>query len=72
MRDTAENHDLSFGEEEIADVSLATFYVFDKESDGASPTVQLVGHGCGGCHGCGGLRRLRRLFRRLLVLAQRL
>ena len=34
-------NDLTFGEEEIADVSLATFYVFDKESDGASPTVNL-------------------------------
>src|SRR5262244_4617358 len=42
------------GEEEISDVSLATFYVFDKEGDGTS-SVQLVAHGgCGGCHGCGG------------------
>jgi hypothetical protein len=51
-------------EEEIADVSLATFYVFDKEGDGTSSMIQLVGHGghgcgghghgCGGCHGCGG------------------
>src|SRR6188474_566666 len=38
-------------EEEIADVSLATFYVFDKEGDGTSSMIQL---GCGGCHGCGG------------------
>ena len=43
------------GEEEISDVSLATFYVFDKEGDGTSSMLQLVGHGgCGGCHGCGG------------------
>src|SRR5262245_25833018 len=43
------------GEEEIGDVSLATFYVFDKEGDGTSPLVELVAHGgCGGCHGCGG------------------
>ena len=42
------------GEEEIADVSLATFYVFDKEGDGTSSMVELVGHGCHGCHGCGG------------------
>src|SRR5215831_18582405 len=43
------------GEEEISDVSLATFYVFDKEADGTSSMVQLVAHGgCGGCHGCGG------------------
>src|SRR6188472_220861 len=41
------------GEEEISDVSLATFYVFDKEGGDASSMVQLVGHGCGGCHGCG-------------------
>src|SRR5262245_7714012 len=44
------------GEEEIADVSLATFYVFDKEDLGASSGsgVELVRHGCHGCHGCGG------------------
>ena len=42
------------GEEEISDVSLATFYVFDKEGSDTSSMVQLVGHGCGGCHGCGG------------------
>jgi len=43
------------GEEEISDVSLATFYVFDKEGDGTSSMVQFVAHGgCGGCHGCGG------------------
>src|SRR5215510_5764702 len=41
-------------EEEISDVSLATFYVFDKEGDGTSPMLQLVRHGCHGCHGCGG------------------
>src|SRR5262249_19447594 len=41
-------------EEEIADVSLATFYVFDKEGEGTSSMVELVGHGCHGCHGCGG------------------
>jgi hypothetical protein len=42
------------GEEEIADVSLATFYVFDKEDLGASSgsSVELVRHGCHGCHGC--------------------
>ena len=49
---------ITLGEEEIADVSLATFYVFDKENDGTSGPLQRVGHGCGGCgghgHGCGG------------------
>jgi hypothetical protein len=53
-------------EEEISDVSLATFYLFDKENSGASrPGVQLAafrggcgcGRGCGGgCRGCGGFR----------------
>src|SRR4029077_11184535 len=55
-------HEITFGEEEISDVSRATFYVFDKENVGASePGVQLVRHrgchGCRGCHrgcGCGG------------------
>lgn len=41
------------GEEEISDVSLATFYVFDKEGADTSSMVELVGHSCGGCHGCG-------------------
>jgi hypothetical protein len=41
------------GEEEMADVSLATFHLFDKENVGGG--VQLA-RGCGGCgcHGCGG------------------
>jgi len=52
-------HEITLGEEEISDVSLATFYVFDKENAGTSrPDLLLVrgGHGCGhGCghHGCG-------------------
>ena len=42
------------GEEEIADVSLATFYLFDKENTAqARGGVQLArGCGCGGCGGC--------------------
>ena len=39
-------HEITLGEEEIADVSLATFYVFDKENPQAD--LQLVGHGGGG------------------------
>jgi hypothetical protein len=57
------NHQLTLGEEEIADVSLATFYVFDKESTAAAKdgNVQLArgcgcGRGCGGCRGCRGCR----------------
>jgi hypothetical protein len=35
-QNTAVSHEITFGEEEIADVSLATFYVFDKENVGTS------------------------------------
>jgi hypothetical protein len=43
-------------EEEIADVSLATFHLFDKESGIAGFTQIARGCGCGGCggRGCGG------------------
>jgi hypothetical protein len=45
-------HEITLGEEEISDVSLATFYVFDKENAGTSwPGLQLAKGGCG--HGCG-------------------
>jgi hypothetical protein len=50
---------ITLGEEEISDVSLATFYVFDKESRG-TPGQQLAQRGCGRCGGgcraggCGG------------------
>jgi hypothetical protein len=42
-------------EEEISDVSLSTFYVFDHENAGARrPGLQLARRrGCGGCAGCG-------------------
>jgi hypothetical protein len=58
-RNTGASHEITLGEEEISDVSLATFYVFDKENPGTSrPGVQLArGGGCGGCGhggGCGG------------------
>ena len=53
------NHEITLVEEEISDVSLATFYVFDKENIGTlRPGVQLARGGCGGggcgCRGCGG------------------
>ena len=44
---------LLLAEEEVFDVSLATFYVFDKERE-FSPDVRLAGGRCGGCGGCGG------------------
>src|ERR1700722_10017754 len=55
------NQRFVLSEEEMFDVSLATFYVFDKENVGSG--VQLArgcggcGRGCGcggGCRGCGG------------------
>jgi hypothetical protein len=58
----------SLDEEEISDVSLATFYLFDKEGLGNSQSgIQLAamrtgcgcGHGCGGCRGGGGFRGCR-------------
>jgi hypothetical protein len=47
---------ITLGEEEISDVSLSTFYVFDNETAGAHrPGLQLArGCGHGGCRGCGG------------------
>jgi hypothetical protein len=46
------SHELTLGEEEVFDVSLATFYVFDRET---TPGFQPVRGGCGGCgHGGGG------------------
>ena len=44
------------GEEEIADVSLATFYVFDKENAEIPEAGVQLARGCGGCgcRGCGG------------------
>jgi hypothetical protein len=41
-------------EEEMNDVSLATFHLFDREN--VEGGVQLARGGCGGCHGCGGCR----------------
>jgi hypothetical protein len=48
---------ITLAEEEISDVSLATFYVFDKEHTGTRrPGLRLAmagGAGCAGCGGCG-------------------
>ena len=40
------------GEEEISDVSLATFHVFDKENAPLGGGIKLARGGCGGCGGC--------------------
>ena len=45
----APNEAIALGEEEIADISLATFYVFDKEKVGSG--VQVARRGYGGCRG---------------------
>src|ERR1700730_13510279 len=48
------NQRFVLGEEEMADVSLATFHLFDKENNTGHFTQMARGCGCGGCHGCGG------------------
>jgi hypothetical protein len=45
------NQRFVLSEEEMADVSLATFHLFDREHSGSG--VQLA-RGCGGCGGCRG------------------
>ena len=60
-RNFSPGHEITLGEEEISDVTLATFYVFDKENTAAAKSgVQLArGCGCGGCRGCRGCRSCR-------------
>jgi hypothetical protein len=45
---------ITLGEEEISDVSLATFYVFDKENAGTPKVSEKLAwwRGCRGCRGC--------------------
>jgi len=51
-------HEITLNEEEISDVSLATFYVFDKETAGTPRLGQQLARGCRcGCGGCRGCRR---------------
>ena len=57
-RNTAVNHEITLGEEDISGVSLGTFYVFDKENaealrQGIKVARCACGRGCG-CRGCGG------------------
>ena len=56
-RVTAPPHQITLNEEEISDVSLGTFFVFDKEI-AATPRLGVKFArcrcgGCGGCRGCG-------------------
>lgn len=56
-RNTAPFQAITLGEEEISDVSLATFHLFDTENFGTLPArMQLARGGCGCGHGggCGG------------------
>jgi hypothetical protein len=68
-RNTASFQLPTLDDEEISDVSLATFHLFDKDNLGNSRSgIQLAlragcggcgcGHGCGG-RGCGGVRACR-------------
>jgi hypothetical protein len=42
-------------DEEVSDVTLATFYAFDREDQGGVPRVRLAaGIGCAGCASCAG------------------
>jgi hypothetical protein len=45
---------MALGEEEISDVSLATFYVFDKENESNLSQDLILARGCGGGGGCRG------------------
>jgi len=59
VQNTTTHHELFLGEEEISDVSLSTFYVFDKENTSTSLAgFEQVAWGCrcGGCRGCRGCR----------------
>lgn len=57
-QNTAPNHEIFLGDEEISDVSLSTFYVFDKEN-AAQPALgeKVAAWGCGRCGGCRGCGR---------------
>jgi hypothetical protein len=54
-QNTYPRHEIYLGEEEISDVSLGTFYVFDKENAAKPLLGEKVAQGCGGC-GCRGCR----------------
>ncbi len=53
-RNTAVSHPTTLCEEEISEVSLATFYIFDKENARTLiPRARLAAGGGCGCGGCG-------------------
>jgi hypothetical protein len=58
LQDTSLRPAITLDEEEIADVSLGTFYVFDKENDSRlGQGIRLAARGgCGRCGGCAAAR----------------
>jgi len=66
VRSSGLSYEITVCEEEISDVSLATFYIFDNERAGTSrrglklaqggcgPPKKILAHAYGGCGGCGG------------------
>jgi hypothetical protein len=55
LQDTLLRPVITLDEEEIADVSLGTFYVFDKENESQlGQGIRLAAARCGGCGRCGG------------------
>jgi hypothetical protein len=46
-------HAVTLRDEEIADVSLATFYLFDRDNAPTAKTNPRLAMGAGGCAGCG-------------------
>jgi hypothetical protein len=51
---TGMSHEITLCEEEISDVSLRTFYIFDKEKGGTFRREFAARGGCGCGGGCGG------------------
>lgn len=43
----------TLGDEEVADVSLSTFYIFDRENSGTPKLGERLAWRCGGCGRCG-------------------
>jgi len=46
--------EITVGDEEVSDVSLATFHVFENAANGQRLSRKNPGGGCGCSHGCGG------------------
>jgi hypothetical protein len=55
---TSPNQRFVLSDEEMTDVSLATFYVFDRENTGSNIQLAWV-RGCRGCRGCRACRACR-------------